>query len=113
MEDLYKPLTDEEEDRVRDKLFIASIGDVIYVLYSEQMETYMPYVVERFDDEPDIHEMIEYCRLHGIKILPISPKKSAISGYIEHLRIRKHGCHISDMNLIQIITRCVFQASMQ
>ena len=111
MEDLYKPLTDEEEDRVRDKLFIASIGDVIYVLYSEQMEMYMPYVVERFDDEPDIHEMIEYCRLHDIKILPISLKKSNMSEYIEHLRIRKNGCHTSDMTLVPIIIRCVFQAT--
>ena len=95
--------------------FVGAVRDKKYrhVLYSEHMEMYIEYIHQRFDGKnASVTEMLEYCQLHNIKVIPFPLKKKTIWGYSKLFsKIKAFGCAIDDMELCERITRCIAKAS--
>jgi hypothetical protein len=107
------PLTEEEMQEISKKIMLFRIDKVMYVLYSEHMEMYIEYIHQRFDGKnASVTEMLEYCQLHNIKVIPFPLKKKTMWGYSKLFsKIKAFGCAIDDMELCERITRCISEAS--
>ena len=108
------PLSEDEMQEISKKIMLFRIDKVMYVLYSEHMEhMYMEYIHQRFDGKnASVTEMLEYCQLHNIKVIPFPLKKKTMWGYSRLFsKIKAFGCAIDDMVLCERITRCIAAAS--
>ena len=107
------PLSEEEMQEISKKIMLFRIDKVMYVLYSEHMEMYIEYIHQRFDGKnASVTEMLEYCQLHNIMVIPFPLKKKTMWGYSKLFsKIKAFGCAIDDMELCERITRCIAEAS--
>ena len=109
MKDFIPPeLSDEELELVSGKVFVTGIKDIIYVLYTDRMEMYFDHFDEKFNLNKSfsLPEMLQYCHLHDIKVLPVLlKKKSRLKYFIEYKRTELFGCAIKDAKLADIIHR--------
>lgn len=97
-------LTEEEYNSVNDMVLGVLIRKTVYVLYSEYMDMYEPYVNERFlRDDVSWLELLRYCRLHDIKVYLITSTKSRIPFIWKHVITTAFECYIEDDNLRSVV----------
>ncbi len=105
--DIHEALTEEELKRVENKTFFVNIKDVIYIMYTDSMEMYLPYLEERFTEKAKVKDLLEYAKLHNIQVFPVALFKSKTRSMNKLIRVKRAGCYMQDIELIGIVTRYV------
>ena len=100
-------ITEAQVDFIQKHTLNFLYDRTIYWLYSERMELYYPFLLEKKKSRIHLEELLSYCKNQGIFVFPMTLRKtrlrSSIANRIEIKRIREIGLLLKNPMIIRLI----------
>ena len=103
-------ISEEDYKEMEEKVYMITIKKVTYILYSEAISMYIPYLDRFKEKNARWQDLLRYCSSHGILAAPIR-MSGWTPGFINIKYLERSiffDCAIEDSGLFQTVLRYAF-----
>lgn len=100
-------LSEDEFDKVVGHVIPVRIKNTAYLVYSNNIELYKPFLLKYRDDSASWKQLFEYARVHGLMIVPVKVAgwKTKLHFKVNLLRTWRYHCNFDDTDLLATVLK--------